>query len=461
MTVLLFRNKYKNMDSDSESEFVELDKKLVRKSYLITYSKADEKKCGNREDFSQKVLEAFGANKSSVKPLYWAVCKELHKSGAHHYHMCIKFDGNIRWLSAKHYLLGKNKISVHFSDNHQNYISAYRYVCKSDPNVLRSETHPDLDLINSPGTSKASKAIQKKRRQSSLDKSESSKLKCKRLTKTDVMDIIKNKVIKTETEFLALANTQSEAGLTQLKTFIANTPQNVYRELISKTWKMASASEVLKRNTQNRMDMIKTFEGSECISTCQDKQRLRMAEEVLRNNKINKYVFAEAVRDLLQNGRGKGRNILITGPTNCGKTFLLSPLTLIFKSFTNPSSVKYAFVGVQECEIMFLNDLRWTPEMIPWSEFLNLLEGQTVHLAAPKTHFAQDILLSTDMPIFATSIEMIKFIGKSQYIQGENAMMEARWKEMKFFAQIEQDKQKSIESCPRCFAELVLSGADC
>ena len=111
-------------------------------------------------------------------------------------------------------------------------------------------------------------------------------------------------------------------------------------------------------------------------------------------------------------------------------------------------------------EVMFLNDLRWVPDMISWPEFLNLLEGQTVHLAAPKTHFAQDIVLSSDMPTFATSIEMIKFIGKSFHIEGENAMMEAQWRRIRFSMQISIDEQKQVDSFPRCFAELVFAGAE-
>ena len=113
-----------------------------------------------------------------------------------------------------------------------------------------------------------------------------------------------------------------------------------------------------------------------------------MVKEILRNNKINAYVFAEAIRTLLELGRGKNRNILLVGPANCGKTFLLNPFTEIYDTFLNPSSSKYAFVGAESKELMFLNDLRWSQETIPWQEFLNLLEGQSVHLAAPKTHDA-------------------------------------------------------------------------
>ena len=97
---------------------------------------------------------------------------------------------------------------------------------------------------------------------------------------------------------------------------------------------------------------------------------------------------------LLELGRGKNRNILLVGPANCEKTFLLSPLTEIYDIFLNPSNRKYSFVGAENKELIFRNDLRWSQEMIPWQESLNLLEGQSVHLDAPKTHYARDILIT-------------------------------------------------------------------
>ena len=98
--------------------------------------------------------------------------------------------------------------------------------------------------------------------------------------------------------------------------------------------------------------------------------------------------------------------------------------------------------------------------MIPWQEFLNLLEGQSVHLAAPKTHYARDILITDDVPIFATSIAPIMFAGKSANVEGENAMMEARWQKFQLSVQIPLSEQKTVKSCARCFCELVFMGAD-
>ena len=107
---------------------------------------------------------------------------------------------------------------------------------------------------------------------------------------------------------------------------------------------------------------------------------------------------------LLQKGRGKYRNILITGPANCVKTFILNPLNDIFNTFTNPATGTFAWVGAELSEVVFLNDFRWTTEVLAWNDMLLLLEVQTVHLPAPKSHYARHITFDKDTPIFCTDI---------------------------------------------------------
>ena len=111
------------------------------------------------------------------------------------------------------------------------------------------------------------------------------------------------------------------------------------------------------------------------------------------------HVYANALFELLTDGRGKYRNIMIVGPANCAKIFLLIPLLVIFNAFCNPANDKYAWVGADNCEVIFLNDFRWSPEVIAWKEFL-LLEGQIVHLPSPKNHFSKDVCINQDTPIF-------------------------------------------------------------
>ena len=168
------------------------------------------------------------------------------------------------------------------------------------------------------------------------------------------------------------------------------------------------------------------------------------------------HVFAEAIRTLLKLGGGKICNILLVGPAD-----FLNPLTKIYDTILNPSSSRYEFVGAENKELMFLNDLRWSQEMISWKELLNLLEGQSIHLATPKTHYARCILITEDVPIFATNIAPIMFAGKGAIVEGENTVMEARWQQQfQLSVHIPLSKQKTVKICAGCFCKLVFMGAD-
>ena len=46
-------------------------------------------------------------------------------------------------------------ISVHFSDNYNDYYTAYKYVTKMDVEALHSESHPDLKSAAAPRTERA------------------------------------------------------------------------------------------------------------------------------------------------------------------------------------------------------------------------------------------------------------------------------------------------------------------
>ena len=383
------------------------------------------------------------------------MCKEAHQNGGSHYHICIKLNKNKRWGRVKRKLL-ENGVNVNVMEGHSNYITAFRYVNKSDTEVLLSDSHPDLDLAISSKTSKARKARRSRKRNSDvLSTTKTKQNKPKRLSKIDVMEIIKSENIKNETDLLSLATIQSEEGLNDLKVFIANNRERVCRELISKTWKLEQAQNKIKRISESRISRIIRFSQGGCVEKCEGKW-YDSAKQLLRNNNTNVYVFAAALRDLLTNGRGKGTYIIIYGSANSGKTSILNPITTIFDVFTNPS--KYAFVGAEKAEVIFVNDLRWSPDMISWQEFLNLLEGQIVHLAAPKSHFSEDIYICSDVPILATSISPRRFVGRNSNIEGEDAMMDTRWKMFHFTYQISHSEPETGRVCPKCFSEFALLG---
>ena len=158
------------------------------------------------------------------------------------------------------------------------------------------------------------------------------------------------------------------------------------------------------------MDIIREAAAGQCVQGCEG-MWLKCAEELLYNSKVHPILYAAAVREMLTLGRGKYRNLMIVGKTNCGKTFLLKPLLLLFDTFSNPAADKYAWVGTDKKEVIWLNDFRWSRELIEWKSFLLLLEGDQVNLPAPKNHYATDVCIDHDVPIFATSKDAIKYRG--------------------------------------------------
>ena len=82
----------------------------------------------------------------------------------------------------------------------------------------------------------------------------------------------------------------------------------------------------------------------------------------------------------------------------------------MYRSFVNPATSNFAWVGAEEAELLFLNDFCWSPQIVPWHDLLLLLEGQPVHVPAPKTHFLQvtDQYLQ-QVPLSYSLLEVFKF----------------------------------------------------
>eukprot|EP00794_Sanderia_malayensis_P001981 gene1981-biopygen1803 len=454
-------------DQDFEEE---LHYRTVRRTYLLTYSQADLSKFLTRELFADAVIASFEnevtSRKSKAVIQKWVCGKELHPvTGGHHYQMAIKLSSQKRWKSAKNYLLSKYGASVHFSSHHDDYHSAYKYAAKEVKELIHSPLHPKLEAIRSPRTQACTKAYRQRsrsKREADRQGKEEGDLKKKhrRLSNLEVSDFLIKNNIKRDIQLFALANERKSEGDSELAEFVLGRSEKSLKELISNSWKLKTASSTLTRETKSRMELLRIYENGECVDHCEG-QWIECAKEVLKLNKGHPYLFAAVVRELMEKGSGKFRNIIIVGPANCGKTFVLSPLTKIYKTFSNPATTSYAWLGVEDCEVIFLNDFRWSSEVIAWKELLLLLEGQPLHFPAPKTTYAQDICLERDTPVFATSKETIKFIGKyNQPDEKETEMMAARWKVFNFSHQIPEAEQKQLPACGHCFAKLVMLGVD-
>ena len=450
-----------------------LNARAVRQVYLITYSQADSERFPTRESFAQAIVRSFNSTNTNIVE-HWVCCKEAHHTTGFHYHMAIKLQRCKRWLSSKKYLQAEYGISVHFSNLHYNYYSAWKYTTKKDSSFLESDNHPDLSDLKAPKTDTASSSRKKSSSESDNDSNsdpESASEDCqiasddsrafkgkkrkKRMSSFDLSEIIIRKGIKTRTELLAYANQQKSQGKYDIAEFIVNRGPRVVAEVLTTAWEMNTAQEKLDRAKKSRLEILEEASQGECAAGCNG-QWLTCATEVLEQNGIRKESFTTAIKDLLKNGHSKFRNVMICGPANSGKTFLLNPLTCVYKTFCNPACTSFAWVGAEEAECIFLNDFRWSQQIIQWHDFLLMLEGQMAHLPAPKTHYAKDIVFDKDTPIFCTGKQPFVYIKNGVIDQRETDMMSVRWKTFHFNVPIEQNAQKELPKCVKCCATFVL-----
>ena len=189
--------------------------RLPRKTYLITYSQPDLLKFPSRKQFGKSIKTHFNKESGKVKVQYRTCSLEKHQNGEKHFHVALKLTGPQRWKSVKECITSSEGIVVNFSDQHDNYQSAYRYICKEDTSVYHSKYHPNLENILSPRAKKSTKAYRDSRKAKSSDTSTTSepppkkpsnpKSKPKRLSRLEVSKFMVKNNIHSATELYVAA----------------------------------------------------------------------------------------------------------------------------------------------------------------------------------------------------------------------------------------------------------------
>ena len=452
-----------------------------KRLHFVTYSQVDFTKFPTRHSFGNMLHREFDRGDSKAKVKYWACAREKHSEGegAFHYHCALLLTDPKRWGSVADSIYQIYDIRVNFSDGNEehdaNYIAAYRYLSKEDEHVCHSDGHPNLEEAKSPAT-KYCIAANRRRQSGKVSKSmgglgESSSTTTPqpprkvRLTDREVGNFIVKHEIRTYKELLAIADEREEAGEHDLAEFVWKRREEWLMGCIKKAWDKANArQEVDALKKHDRLDLLIEAK-TETLCIC-DGLWLKCAKEVLALNDIDESEFAQAIHENLIKGRGKFRNVLLVGKTNRAKTFLLKPLRTIYGRFLfeNPACHKYGWGGCRGKSVFLLQDFRWNVELIKWSDFLLMLdEDETVKLPTPRNHEKEDIVLKTQVAIFATSVDVIKqkvpYYARDEErerIISENSMMQSRWKVFRFRHEFTEENQIKCQPCAHCFARLVL-----
>ena len=125
-------------------------------------------------------------------------------------------------------------------------------------------------------------------------------------------------------------------------------------------------------------------------------------------------------------------------------------ISYFFQSFNS-----LAWVGVEQTEITFLNDFRWSEKLISLQDLLKFFKGDVVDIAASKTHFSKDIVMDKETAIFATTISRIWSYSSGRINELNTEMMEVCMKTFSFYNQFQQYEIKELAPCPKCVADLV------
>ena len=88
---------------------------------------------------------------------------------------------------------------------------------------------------------------------------------------------------------------------------------------------------------------------------------------------------------------------------------------------------------------------------------LKVLDGDMVHLPAPKTFCKRDVELTADTPFFATADAPFVLIRKGTIDRTNTEMMNVHWRYFHFWKKIPQAEQKHFAPCGWCFARFILS----
>ena len=136
--------------------------------------------------------------------------------------------------------------------------------------------------------------------------------------------------IKSELELMNLSVTRRDLGDRALYDYLISLRGAARQELVRDAWTFENSRSLLADENPDRMDLLRQQCEKPCIC---NGVWLECANEILTKNKINKANFCKTLRTTIEKGRSKHTNVMLIGPADCGKTFLLDPIVNIIRMF--------------------------------------------------------------------------------------------------------------------------------
>lgn len=169
------------------------------------------------------------------------------------------------------------------------------------------------------------------------------------MTNLQFLDLCKEHDIKTEEDAWAVAATLEEQGD---KGLLAHLLSNDVYSAVEKANKARTAKADALRAKQSRMEILREAASKSSCTCYENGLCYRLLKDVVVKNNIDGDL-QRLVIEVLQAGRQKMRNLCIIGSRNMAKSFLLKPLTIIYKTYQRPDGGTYQLEKLPGSELIW------------------------------------------------------------------------------------------------------------
>ena len=343
----------KSLDKTPESEPQPIDSQVKQKSYLITLAGLQPDTAPDRQQMLEAVLAAFAAAGYPATALvtHAAVFQEKHcaPAGKIHYHVATSLSECVRWVPWKKEL-AKKGMACHFAqmavDDHSKhrkmqYPFMLRYLFlptrKKPLSTLdrqpvlwcaNGQKHaPLMDAINGEVNAVA---VEEQVTEQFLQRHARQRGPAK-FSDVELWPIVKTLQVEAEDPVLLsrlLQYARDKGNMRLLNYLFRHTAQTI-QDKVAMCWSLERCDQVIADAATTTWRKLTATLESPCLC---DRQWAQGAREILSNNAIPEADVCRDIKHALMSGLARKQDIVcLAGSGNEGKSFLLKPLTVVYK----------------------------------------------------------------------------------------------------------------------------------
>lgn len=279
-----------------------------------------------------------------------------------------------------------------------------------------------------------------------------------RLTPLQVYDLCTTRGVKDVESAWSLAKAMEEEGDRGLLAWLLECRD--VEGFVAKVCMANESAENKRRENLGRLGLLREAARQAC--TCDTPgQWGHLARATLWRNGLMG-PFQKAMYDTLERGREKKTNLFLLGPANAGKSFLVKPLTLLFRCYSRPDGGTHQLETLIAKELVYLNDFTWDEKWLGWAYLKTFMEGDHVSVARPKNR-GGNVEFTRDSPIIGTCCAPIQLFARVHgnhfaLHQAETDQMDARATYLRMDVPMPADAIVKCNACTKCAAVLYLEG---